>query len=60
MSARKKGFLVHEILLYRVDQDFPTVTPSSFKGDVLPAGITKISYTVDLTGLTPTPLYQGV
>ena len=59
MSARKKSFLVHEILLYKVDQDFPTVTPSSFIGGVLPAGITKISYTVDLSGLTPTPLYQG-
>lgn len=59
MSARKKRFLIHEILLYKVDQDFPTVTPSSFIGGVLPAGITKISYTVDLSGLTPTPLYQG-
>lgn len=59
MSARKKSFLVHEILLYKVDQDFPTVTPSSFIGGVLPAGITKISYTVDLSGLTSTPLYQG-
>ena len=59
MSARKKCFLIHEILMYKVDQDFPTVTPSSFIGGTLPAGITKISYTVDLSGLTPTSLYPG-
>ena len=59
MSARKKGFLLHEMLLYKVDEEFPRVTPSSFIGGVLPPGITKISYTVDLSGLTPTPLLQG-
>lgn len=59
MSARKKRFLLHEMLLYKVDQDFPTITPNSFVGGILPAGITKISYTVDLSGLTPVPLYQG-
>ena len=59
MSARKKRFLLHEMLLYKIDEEFPRVTPSSFIGGVLPLGITKLSYTVDLSGLTPTPLLQG-
>lgn len=59
MSARKKTFLLHEMLQYKVDESFPRVTPESFVGGVLPAGITKISYTVDLSGLTPVSLIQG-
>lgn len=58
MSARKKKFLIHEMLLYKVDHSFPTITPESFVGGVLPTGISKISYTVDLTGLDSTPLLQ--
>lgn len=53
MSARKKTFIIHDVLKYFVDDNFPRITPQSFKGDVLPAGITKISYTVDLSCLTP-------
>lgn len=58
MSARKKRFELLEMLLYKVDQAFPTITPDSFIGGTLPAGITKISYTVSLSGLTPIPLYR--
>lgn len=39
-----------------VDEKFPRVTPASFVGDVMPTGITKISYTVYLSGLTPLSL----
>lgn len=59
MSARKKPFLLHEMLLYIVTDDFPCITPDSFVGGVLPDGITKISYTVDLSGLTPISLLKG-
>lgn len=60
MSARKKKFILHEMLLYIIDEHFPTITPASFIGGVMPAGITKINYTVDLSGLTPNSLLQGV
>ncbi len=59
MSARKKKFILHEMLSYKVDQLFPRITPESFIGGVLPKGITKISYTVDLSGLIPVSLKQG-
>lgn len=59
MSARKKYFILHEMLLYKVDESFPTITPNSFVGGVMPQGITKITYTVDLSGLTPISLFQG-
>jgi len=59
MSARKKPFIIHEMLLYKVDNSFPRITPESFVGGVMPNGITKISYTVDLTGLTATSLLLG-
>lgn len=59
MSARKKNFILHEMLLYIIDDSFPTITPASFVGGVMPTGITKINYTVDLSGLTPISLLQG-
>lgn len=59
MSARKKTFILHEMLLYEVDDTFPRITPESFVGGVMPDGITKISYTVDLSGRTPINLLQG-
>ncbi len=56
MSARKKKFILHEMLLYIIDENFPNLTPASFVGGVMPSGITKINYTVDLSGLTPISL----
>ena len=58
MSARKKKFMIHEMLLYKVDHCFPTITPAAFVGGVLPRGITKITYTVDLAGLDSISLLQ--
>lgn len=52
MSARKRCFILHDMLQYRVDESFPRITPSSFLGGVMPSGITKISYTVSLDGIT--------
>lgn len=59
MSARKKTFILHDMLQYTVDDSFPRITPQSFLGGVLPQGITKISYTVDLSGLASTSLIHG-
>lgn len=49
--ARKEGYVLHSILRYDVGQDFPRITTDSFIGGVLPKGVSKISYTVDLDGL---------
>ncbi len=59
MTARKKKFILHEMLLYEIDDSFPRITPQSFVGGVMPEGITKVTYTVDLSGLTPVSLLQG-
>ena len=52
-SSRNKTFILHSMLKYTVDSTFPRITPTSFIGGVMPAGITKITYTVDLSGMTP-------
>lgn len=52
--ARKEGYVLHSILRYEVDCDFPRITAESFVGGVLPQGVSKISYTVDLDGLSAT------
>ena len=52
-SSRNKTFILHGMLKYTVDSDFPRITPASFVGGVMPAGITKFTYTVDLSGMTP-------
>lgn len=59
MSSRNKTFLLHEMLKYVVDSDFPRITPASFVGGVLPTYVTKISYTVDLSGMPCEPMVQG-
>lgn len=53
MSARKKTFVLHAMLKYTVDSDFPRITSASFADGVMPAGIIKFSYTVDLSGMIP-------
>ncbi|MEG0835038.1 MAG: PD-(D/E)XK motif protein [Christensenellaceae bacterium] len=59
MSSRKRTFILHGMLRYAVDSDFPRITPSSFVGGVMPVGITKFTYTVDLSGMTPKSMMQG-
>ena len=59
MSARKRKFILHEMLKYRIDNSFPRITPQSFVGGVLPAGIKKITYTVSLEGLNAESLTYG-
>lgn len=59
MSSRNRTFLLHEMLKYTVGSDFPRITPESFAGGVLPMGVTKITYTVDLSGMPSEPMVQG-
>lgn len=58
-SSRNKKFILHSMLKYTVDSDFPRITPASFAGGIMPSGITKITYTVDLSGITPESMMQG-
>ena len=51
MSSRNKTFILHEMLKYKIGPEFPRITPASFVGGVLPTGVTKITYTVDLSGI---------
>ena len=59
MSARRRKFILHEMLKYKVDEAFPRITPASFVGGVIPSGITTITYTVNLDGMEAESLIQG-
>ncbi len=59
MSSRNKTFILHEMLKYNIGPDFPRITPASFVGGVMPTGITKITYTVDLSGMPSSSMVQG-
>lgn len=48
---RKRTYKVNEITKYTIDDNFPRITNNSFKGDVLPKGITSLSYTISLDGI---------
>ena len=50
-SARAEKYRILEKRRYEVNDDFPKITDESFKGDKMPQGITKITYTVNLDGL---------
>ena len=59
MSSRNKTFILHEMLKYKIGPEFPRITPASFVGGVLPTGVTKITYTVDLSGIPSESMVQG-
>ena len=59
MSSRKKRFVLHEMLMFTINDSFPRITPDSFVGGVMPSGITKINYTVDLSGMASQSLLRG-
>ena len=58
-SSRNRTFVLHDMLKYVVNSDFPRIIPASFVNGVMPKGITKITYTVDLSGMTPESLVKG-
>jgi hypothetical protein len=55
-SSLNQAYNILEMRLYRVDSVFPVITSESFIGGKIPDGISKIQYTVNLEGLTYTPL----
>lgn len=59
MSSRKKQFILFEMLLYTIDENFPRITPESFIGGVIPRGIVKVTYTADISDLPATSLCSG-
>jgi hypothetical protein len=50
-STRKETYNLIEARSYTVDNNFPRITPASFIGGDLPAGIVQLEYKVDLSGL---------
>lgn len=54
-SARKEEYSLLEVRSYTVDDSFPRITPASFTGGVLPAGVVQFEYRVDLSGLKSQP-----
>lgn len=53
-SYRDIRYFLHEAMIYEVDDRFPKITPESMKGDSFPAGISHLSYDVNLTTLNGT------
>lgn len=51
MSIREEKYKILEKRKYEIDQNFPKITPSSFKDNKIPNKIIQITYTVDLDGL---------
>ena len=54
-SARRRMFVLHSMLRYKVDDTFPRITSASFVGGVMPKGINTITYTVDLSAIDAEP-----
>ncbi len=50
-SVREEKYKVLEKRKYEVDDKFPRIVDSSFKGDHFPHLVTQITYTIDLDGL---------
>lgn len=53
-SARSETYKLLDSQLFAVDSTFPRITPESFSAGVLPIGIVRLEYTVDLSGLRHT------
>ena len=49
-STRKEAYDLLEVNSYAVDDDFPRIIPASFIGGVMPIGVFKFEYSVDLSG----------
>ncbi|WP_439668436.1 PD-(D/E)XK motif protein [Cupriavidus necator] len=54
-AARAETYRLLESTVYAVNDEFPGITPSSFSGGVVPAGILSIEYDVDLSALHGQP-----
>ena len=50
-NDRYKQFIIHEIRLYKVDENFPFITKDSFINKKMPDNVVKLEYTLSLDGL---------
>ncbi len=50
-TERYKQFIIHEIRLYKVDENFPSITKNSFVDGKIPNNVIKYEYTILLDGL---------
>ena len=50
-SARRKCYSLRGLTKYPVNDAFPHISSDSFVGEVLPLGVTSISYGIDLDGV---------
>ena len=56
-AYRDRAFRMVERRMYAVAGDgFPRIIPASFNGEVVPAGTTRITYSIDLTNEPPSPI----
>ena len=58
-TARKRNYILHSATRYVVDEHFPAIRESSFKGGTKPPGVVSITYTVTLDGITGEILIKG-
>ena len=47
-SSRAKCYSLLDLTSYRIDSDFPHISPDSFVGGELPLGVTSINYSISL------------
>ena len=50
-NDRYRKYLIHEIRLYNVDENFPFITRYSFKDNKIPKNVVNFEYTLSLDGL---------
>lgn len=50
-TARKRNYVIHNVTKYPIDDKFPAIRQTSFKGDDLPSGVMNITYTITLDGV---------
>lgn len=50
-NDRYKKYIIHEIRLYKVDNNFPFITKNSFIDKKMPKNVVKFEYTLSLDGL---------
>lgn len=50
-SARKHCYVIHAMIKYTVDENFPAIRESDFVGGTMPQGVETITYTISLDGI---------
>lgn len=58
-TARRRNYMLHAVTKYKVDEKFPAIRDNSFKGDMCPAGVISITYTVSLDGIKGENILKG-